>query len=84
MAGTFSVKEDGTARCATAVFSWEQVRNWLNIEMARAWAAGDPPRAHFCSAALNREPGELEAILNGRPSPGVADGSARRSLDIGG
>lgn len=58
----------------------EDVRAWLRIEMIRAWAAGDAQRAHFCTAALNREPGELEAILNGRPSPGLEDGSLRRSL----
>jgi hypothetical protein len=59
----------------------QDVDAWLRVEMALAWARGDAARAHYCSAALAREPGEREAILNGRPSPGVRDGSARRSLD---
>lgn len=85
MGDKITVHPDGSASSAQglALMTAEQVRSWLYVEQMRAWADGNPPRAHFCSAALNREPGELEAILNGRPSPGVADGSARRSLDIG-
>lgn len=81
MGDRIRVTEDGGATDGVSEFGPTAVRQWLNIEQMRAWAAGDAPRAHFCTAAMNREDGELEAILNGRPSPGVADGSARRDLD---
>lgn len=52
-------------------------RGWLEIERQRAWVAGDEVRAARCSAALNGDGVEIEALLNERPaSDGDGDDTA--------
>lgn len=61
--------------CKAAGFehlSMDAVRSWLAVEHHRAMTVtGDIHRAHYITAAQNDEPGELEALLHDRPSPGL-------------
>lgn len=74
------VTADGGATDGMLSIGPEGVQTWLEVEHVRAWVLGDAARAHFAAAAME-DRAELAAILNGRPSPGTADGSIRRTLE---
>ncbi len=57
------------------------VKIWMLVEKNRAVELDDLARVHFVNAAMQNEPGELEALLLSRSSPGTTGDAARRSLE---